>query len=186
MGQEKEYFTAFYDLAKVINASLEPERVFSEITRCVAEAMGVKACSLRLLDSRREKLLWAAAYGLSEGYIRKGAVVVKESGLDRKALLGSSVYLGNAQTDADFQYKDQARAEGIKSVLVVPLMLEDRAIGVMRVYTGKVRKFNQQEVKFLESAANLSAIAIENTRLHQRLRTDFDLALEHLHRLDDN
>ena len=127
-----------------------------------------------------------AYHGLSDGYIRKGPVLVAESGLDKKALKGKTIWLKNAQTDDDFQYKDKARAEGIKSVLVVPLMAEKKAIGVLRVYEAKERKFDEDETRFMEAVANLSAIALENARLHQALRKDYDLIIAHKDRIDDN
>jgi len=182
----QDYFKAFYDVAKVINASLKPEKVLEQIVRCVAEAMEAKACSLRVLDSKRERLLMGGSWGLSEGYVRKGPVLVKESGLDQQALQGKTVWLENAQTDKDFQYQGKAQAEGIRSVLVVPLMLGSKAIGVLRVYSAEIRQFDDDEVRFLEAAANLSAIALENARMHQVLRTDFDLLVAHEYRVDDN
>lgn len=182
----KNYFKALYDVAKVINASLKPEEVLAQIVRCVAKAMEVKACSLRVLDSNRERLLMGGSWGLSEGYIRKGPVLVKESGLDQNALRGKTVWLENAQTDQDFQYRGKARAEGIKSLLVVPLMLGKKAIGVLRVYSAEIRKFDDEEVQFLQAVASLSAIAMENARMHQVLRTDFDLLVAHEYRVDDN
>jgi len=184
--KEKDYFAALYDVARVINASLEPSRVLEEITKCVTQAMKVKACSLRLLDSRKKKLMMGAACGLSEGYIRKGPVLVKESGLDRKAIKGQVIYLRDAQTDKDFQYGAKAKAEGIKSVLVVPLLVGKKTIGVLRVYTNRVREFGDQEIRFMEAVANLSAISLENARLHKALQTDYDLLVEHKYRLDDN
>ena len=184
--KKKDYFSALYEVAKVVNASLTPSRVMEKIVSCVADTMKVKASSLRLLDSRRKKLLMGASRGLSAGYIRKGPVVVKESGLDQKALKGKTIYLKNAQTDKGFQYKGKAKTEGIKSVLVVPLMVEKKAVGVLRVYSEKVRSFNEDEKKFLGAVANLSAIALENARLHQALRQDYDLLVAHKYRLDDN
>jgi len=184
--KKKDYFSALYKVAKVVNASLTPSRVMEEIVSCVADTMKVKASSLRLLDSRRKKLLMGASRGLSAGYIRKGPVVVKESGLDQKALKGKTIYLKNAQTDKGFQYKDKAKTEGIKSVLVVPLTVGKKVVGVLRVYSEKVRSFNDDEKKFLEALANLSAIALENARLHQALRKDYDLLVAHKYRLDDN
>ena len=181
-----DYFGALYDVAKVINASLEPDQVLGEIVRCVAEVMRVKACSLRILDSAKRTLLMGASCGLSEGYIRKGLVLVSESGLDRKALEGKTIWIEDVQTDADFQYHERAKSEGIRSVLVVPLMLGDVAIGVLRAYTSEVRQFGEEEVRFLEVVANLSAIALENARMHQVLQTNFDLLVAHKYRIDEN
>jgi signal transduction protein with GAF and PtsI domain len=185
-GKEEHYFTALYEVAKVVNASLSPSQVLEKIVSCVAEAMNVKACSLRLLESRRKKLLMGAQFGLSDGYIRKGPVLVEESGLDKRALKGKTIWLKNAQRDKDFQYKDKAKAEGIMSVLVVPLMVEKKAVGVLRVYTKDERKFDADEIRFLEAVGNLSAIALEKARLHQALRKDYDLLVAHKYRIDDN
>ena len=60
-------------------------------------------------------------------------------------------------------------------MLVVPLMLGAKPIGVLRVYSSEIRKFDGDEIRFLEAVASLSAIALENARMHKGLRTDFDL-----------
>ena len=185
-GTEMEYFTALYEVAKVINASLDPERVLQEIARCIVEAMHVKACSLRLLDSRERQLVLGASYGLSDQYLRKGPILVEESGVDQKALQGETIYLHDVTTDHDFQYGAVAAEEGIKSILVVPLTLEQKVIGVLRVYSESTRDFTQQEVKFLQAVANLSAIALDKARMHQTLQTQCDLMKAHKYRIDDN
>jgi signal transduction protein with GAF and PtsI domain len=185
-AKDKEYFSALYEVAKVINASLDPRQVLEEIVKSVAETMKTKAASLRVLGSRRQRLLLGAYYGLSEGYLRKGPVKVSESGIDQKALKGQTVYLADAQSDPDFQYGDRAKDEGIRSVLVVPLKVGKQVIGVLRVYTAKKRVFDEQETRFLEAVANLSAIALENARLHQALKKDYDLLVANEYRLDDN
>jgi signal transduction protein with GAF and PtsI domain len=126
-GKDVDYFEALYDVARVINASLEPLKVLEKIVQCVVRAMGIKASSIRLLDSRERMLVMGAASGLSKGYVCKGPILIGESGLDRKVLKGRTVWLKDAQTAEDFQYGAMAQAEGIKSVLVVPLMLEKKA-----------------------------------------------------------
>jgi signal transduction protein with GAF and PtsI domain len=185
-GKKMDYFTALYNVAKVINASLELPQVLEEIVRCVTEHMRVKASSLRLLDPRKKKLLLAATHGLTTGYLRKGPVLVAKSGLDQKALKGQSIWIEDAQTDKNFQYGDRAKEEGIKSVLVVPLGVGKKIIGVLRVYTEKTQEFSANDIQFLEAVASLSAIAIENARLHQNLKTDCNLLTAYKFRLDDN
>jgi signal transduction protein with GAF and PtsI domain len=184
--KEKDYFTALYEVAKVINASLEPAEVLKKIVECVARAMGVKACSIRLLDARGKRLLMGAACGLSKGYLVKGPVLVKESGIDRKALGGRTIWIRDAQSDKGFQYSAEAKKEKIRSVLVTPLLVGKKAIGVLRAYTEEERKFDKQQIRFLEAVANLSAIALDNARLYNALKTNFDLLVEHKYRIDDN
>ncbi len=184
--KEMDYFTALYDVAKVINASLEPARVLEEIVRSVAEAMKVKAGSLRILDERKKRLILGAYHGLSSDYVHKGPVLVEESSIDQEALKGKVIWIEDAQTDPRFQYNDMARAEGIRSVLVVPLVVGTTAVGVLRVYTDDVKRFKEKEIRFMEAAANLSAIALDNARMHQHLRRERDLMAESKYRLDDN
>ena len=184
--KEIDYFTALYEVARVINASLDPSRVLEEIVKCAALAMHVKACSIRLLDSRKKQLVLGAAYGLSADYLHKGPILIKESGLDQKALSGETIWLKNVQSDKNFQYGAKARAEGIKSLLAVPLLLDKKAIGVLRVYSDRIYKFNDKEITFLKAVANLSAIALDNASLHNKLQTRFDLMTEHKNRIDDN
>jgi signal transduction protein with GAF and PtsI domain len=185
-GKDVDYFVALYDVARVINASLDPSKVLEKIVQCVVKAMGVKASSIRLLDSRRRTLVLGAANGLSKGYVRKGPILIEESGLDRRVLKGRIVWLKDAQTAKDFQYGSMAKAEGIKSVLVVPLMVEKNAIGVLRVYAEKVRQFRDDEIKFLKAVANLSAIALDNARMHETLQTRCALMAAHEYRIDDD
>jgi len=184
--KEKNYFIALYEVARVINASLDMTTVLEEIVKSVVEVLNVKASSIRLLDSKKRSLIMGAAHGLSKGYIRKGPVMVKESGLDQKVLKGELIWIKNAQTDPDFQYGAGARTEGIKSVIVIPLKTENKVIGVLRVYTSKIREFTNQEIQFLEVVANLSALALEKARLHKALQTNYDLLIAHKYRLDDN
>ncbi|MDP2268126.1 MAG: GAF domain-containing protein [Deltaproteobacteria bacterium] len=184
--KEIDYFTALYNVARVINASLDPALILEEIVRCVVSALNLKAAGFRLLDSRGKKLFLGASCGLSDHYLQKGPVLIEESGLDKSALLGKTIWLKDVQTDKNFQYRDMARKEGIKSVLVLPLSLASKVIGVLRVYSDKVRKFNIQEVRFLEAVANLIAIALDNARMHQKLQIDCDLMAAHKYRIDDN
>jgi len=184
--KEKNYFTALYDVVRMVHSSLDVSTVLQEVVKAVVETMGVKASSIRLLDARKKTLIMGASYGLSKGYIRKGPVLLKESGIDQKVLRGELIYIKNAQTDPDFQYGAGAKAEGIKSVIVAPLITAKKVIGVLRIYSDKVREFNAQEVQFLEALASLSALALDNARYHQVLQTNFDLLVAHKYRLDDN
>jgi len=101
-GKELDYFSALYEMAKVVNASLDPERILHEIVHFVTRTLAVKACSIRLLDTREKRLVMGAYHGLSADYVQKGPVLVEESGIDQKALKGETIYLKDAQTDRDF------------------------------------------------------------------------------------
>lgn len=184
MNKEQDYYHSLYQVAKVINSSLEPTQVLETIAGQVIQSMDIKACSLRLLDSQAQHLIMGASQGLSQGYLRKGTVQVSKSGLDQEALQGKkAVQVQDARTDPRFQYPEQARDEGLVSLLVLPLMVEDRPIGVIRAYSVEYREFTEEEIEFLHIIANLSAIALENAMLHQRLKLNCQLQEDYDYRL---
>jgi len=55
-------------------------------------------------------------------------------------------------------------------VLSVPMMLQEQAIGVLRVYTREVREFTEQEIEFLTALASQGAAAIQNARAYRQLQ----------------
>jgi GAF domain-containing protein len=76
--------------------------------------------------------------------------------------------------EAGFEYPDEAVLEGVRSVLVVPLRLKDRNLGVMRVYSVRARHFGPVSIHFLTSAADLVALAIENAELYAALQARYE------------
>jgi GAF domain-containing protein len=173
------YFTTLYRVARTVNSSLDVMQVLDTIVSGTVEALGVKACSLRLLGPDGKRLMFGAAYGLSAAYRAKGSVDVAHSQVDRLALAGERpIYIADATTDPQFQYPDQAREEGIISVLVMPLRVRDQPIGVLRVYTAEPHVFSEAELELVEAIASLSAIAIENGRLYERLDRDYRAAVD--------
>ena len=174
-----DYFRALRDVALVINSSLDLKEVLHKITEETAKTMGCKACTIRLLDSTGRFLLPSAASGLSATYMRKGPVEVKKSGIDSEVLAGKTIHLKDATSDGRFQYPESAKAEGLISVLSVPLTTDGKVIGLMRVYSDQEREFTPDEETFMQAVASISALAIANARLHEALRNNYDLMSKH-------
>ncbi len=179
----ERYFRTMATVAKVVNSSLEPASVLAAVAEQTALALDAKGCTLRLLDRSGKRLLPSAAWGLSKEYFRKGSVDLEKSEVDREVLAGKTIYIPNAQNDPRFQYGEAAKKEGIVSVLVVPLMVEGRAIGSMRIYSGSEHVYDDLEKDFLLAVADLSALAIENARLHQALKTDYEMLASYEQRI---
>ena len=59
---------------------------------------------------------------------------------------------------------------GARSIVNVPMVKDDKLIGVIGVYCQHVQPFSQKEVELVQSFASQAVIAIENTRLLNGLR----------------
>ncbi len=159
-------------------------QTLDRVTQSVAQAMGAKACSLRLLDDQRDELVIKSVYNLSDAYLRKGPILVDKSGVDREALAGKVVQIVDMTTDPRIAYPEDARREGIASVLCTSLSYQGHPIGVIRVYTDTPKTFTSFEIRLLQSIANQAAAAIENARLQEeaiekvRLQRQVQIAAE--------
>jgi GAF domain-containing protein len=170
---QRDYYKALYKAALTISSSLELNQVLQSIVTSITKAMQVKACALRLLDADTGQLRLSAVHGLSSEYLAKGPVNVVSSPIDSEALCGTAVLVADARTDTRFQYKDAARQEGLVSVLCVPLEVHGSAIGVMRVYTNTPTTFTDDDIQFLSVLASLAALAIENARLYENIKSSY-------------
>jgi GAF domain-containing protein len=164
-GKEVGYLQIFHEVSRAVLSVLEVETVLHLIAERIVRSLGIKASALRLLDEGTGRLELAASHGLSEKYLGKGPLFVDRS--IAGALRGQPVLVENAPADDRIQYQDEAREEGIASILSVPMVVRERVIGVLRIYTSEPRRFSQKEVDLISAIAEIGAIAIDNAKLFE-------------------
>ena len=74
----------------------------------------------------------------------------------------------DVSTERDYMYPDMAKKEGLCSLLSVPMMVRDKALGVINSYTSAPHVFTSEEVKLLQAIANQAVVAIEHTTLIEK------------------
>jgi len=168
----RDYYERVYEVVSVLNSERDPRALLHSVVESVAKATGAKACSLMLLTPDREVLLHSAAYGLSDWYLRKGPVRVGKIISD--VLEGKPIAVLDAATDERVLYREQAKKEGIASMLSVPMKLRGEVIGLLRVYTAKPCRFTKDDTDFVGIIANLAAIALENLRAYDIIQKDYE------------
>lgn len=169
---EERYYHRLYEVAAVLNSARTSEAVLHSIVENVAKALGAKGCSLMLLTPDRKLLHHVVDCGLSEKYLRKGPVSADKS--ISAALEGKPVAVLDTAEDERIQYREEAKKEGIASILSVPVMLRDETIGVIRVYTAEPCRFTMDDMYFVGAVANLGAIALENAKLYEAIHKDYE------------
>lgn len=164
-----ELFESLASVSQAINSTLSLDDALRVITREACQLMRARMCSLMLLDTTREWLDVRASYGAGRAYLQKPRLSASESLVGAVVRRRKPQQVENVQTSAVYQNVEVARIEGLVSLLSVPLVFGDEAIGALNVYTGQPYVFSNEEVRILSALAQLSAIAIERARLYERV-----------------
>ena len=96
--------------------------------------------------------------------------------LDRASLLGRSllertvVSSADAQAEPDPQLRDYARKRGLRAVLVVPLLRDDRVEGALVLTRAEPGLFAPSEIELVKAFADQAVIAIGNVRLFDEVQ----------------
>jgi len=170
LREHERQVAALFQSIQALSGTLELPRVLDELVRGVSLGLHAKGASIRLLDQPGQHLTMAAAYGLSQKYLDKGPVEVARSPIDQEALSGKPVIVQPSKDGERLQYPAEIEAEGIASILCVPLIGRGGRVGVLRVYGARPRFFNEKSISFVVAMAQQGAAAIENAVAYAALR----------------
>ena len=162
-------FESLASVSRTINSTLNVDEALRAITKEACELMRARMCSLMLLDETGKWLDLRASFGAGDAYIKKPRLATEDSLLGVVVRRKKSQQVANVQTDSRYQNVELARREQLVSLLSVPLIFSDQAIGTLNVYTARPYNFSNEEIKILSALAELSAIAIEKARLYERI-----------------
>jgi GAF domain-containing protein len=152
-------------VTRALSRSKDPEKIIQMTVESIKSALAVKGCALFLMNQRSNELDLAASTGLSKEYLNKGAVSALSSIAD--SLKDGPVAVYNVGDDPRIQYPEAAKKEGIASILSLPILVGDDAIGAVRVYTADKWEFTLDDVNFVQALAQIAGVLIEMSRLYK-------------------
>jgi len=168
LRQRINELTAVYNVTMMLADARDLEIVLQRTVRAVCEVMETKASSLRLIDYDRDELVIKAVYNLSAEYLGKGRIRLSQAEIDKQALASKGYeYVRNMGQDPRVLFPQEAKREGIVSMLSAGLRYKGKSIGVLRVYTAQERTFTQFQIDLMKAVAAQAAAAIEHARLVQ-------------------
>jgi GAF domain-containing protein len=169
---EYTYLSAFIRIIRAISSSLDLNEVLQLIVKSTCEMTGSKGCALMLLDEENQRLEVKSYYGLSDQYIEKGPISSDRSISD--TLKGKPIIIEDATSDPKVQYPQEAKQEGIASIVSLPIVLRERVIGVLRLYTPVPCRFTTDDIDFLSAIAIQSGLAIENAKMYEHVKANYE------------
>ncbi len=176
---EIQSFRILYEMTKDINSILDSEKLFDRIMDNAIENT----------KSDRGLIILKSETGLEIKVARNvdqeslsDLTNISQSIVEEVYATGQSLVTADANLDDRFKMRKSIVAYNIRSIMCVPLRIKNDIIGA--VYVDKqfdTYYFSPQNLKFLETFANLAGVAIENARLYEKVHREKEyLAKENL------
>jgi signal transduction histidine kinase/CheY-like chemotaxis protein len=91
--------------------------------------------------------------------------VVGRVGLERR-----TVQIPDVRADPDYQWHRARDLGGVRTLLGVPMLVDQRVLGVITLWRDEVEPFDEQTISLANTFAAQGAIAIQNVQLFQELQ----------------
>lgn len=168
MATKPDYFRSLSKLSKEFGTTKDEDKLLNLIVESAVKTMKAKAAVIFLMDEVTEKNTAVAQTGLSDKYIHAG--VGHAGKITPQLLKDGYIYFRDSTTDPRLTNHEMKKAEGLASLLTVPVMVKGKMLGILALYTSEIRKFTKDEIEFLSILAEQGGIAIENIQLLKKLR----------------
>lgn len=169
--KQREYQQgAISKLGQYALTDLELGALFQKATALIAETLEVEYCKLLELQLKDKFLLLRAGTGWKEGltgHATVGLELDSQAGYTLKS--DHPVIVGDSRTETRFSIPPLLRDHGVVSGMSVIIQGSGQPWGILGVHTKEHREFSENDVNFIQSAANVLALAIDRERNEEEL-----------------
>ncbi|MFC7764635.1 helix-turn-helix domain-containing protein [Leucobacter soli] len=170
---EQQQLATVAKLALELSSNLDIEFVLSTMLNQIRDLAGVPIAYIMMLDQSSSQLFMRASVGLTDPEYYGKVRLKLGVGLGGKAVeIGQIYYTDDYLTDERFirdsDVDDADLREGIRSVIGVPMLVEDQFVGLLCLADREVRTFSDSILDLLERLAQHAGRAVQNASLYER------------------
>ncbi|HKW87741.1 MAG TPA: GAF domain-containing SpoIIE family protein phosphatase [Candidatus Acidoferrales bacterium] len=168
-----EVLATMAEIGREINASLDLDEVLARAAAHIKRLIDYEIFAVLLLDENSNQLHFRFAIGHRQEVVENWRIPVGHGIIGAAAATGQPVRVGDVSKDPRYlNALDEVRSE-----LAVPLMVQNRVVGVLDIESRQLDYFTRDQKNILALLASRLSSAIENARLYERTRHQADTLL---------
>ena len=157
----------FYALVRVVDGIYRNEEDLGDILYFIlslaTELTDAKGSTIRVLEQGTFDLKVVSSYGLSQRYLKSGAIDFGKSVTE--ILQGDIIIINDFENDRRIQNLEAARQEGVSAFIGIPFTVNETTFSILRVYFPYKKVPTHEEMELLNSLGKLSCLAIERAAI---------------------
>ena len=155
-------YKTLLEIAAFVNSSLVTDQILQNVMKRAIELLKAERGFLMLLDENN-KLQFRTVYNLCKEELMQEDFKYSGTVANRVATSGIAEYTSDAQNDERFSKQESIRSLNLRSIVCVPLKIQDKVIGVIYLdSSSEGRLFFESDLYLFELFATQAAIAINN------------------------
>jgi adenylate cyclase len=188
LDEERLHLISLAGIGSVVNSSLDLSEVLCAVMDAIVSLTSAERGILMLKTEGAEpvELIPHIARNWEQESIEPSDLALSRTIIKRVFDEGLAILTTNAQADPRFDTQKSVITHNLRSILCVPLKVKGEITGVIyadnRMRTGL---FTRVQLELLTAFSNQAAVAIENARLYQSMRSSLEEVIE-LKSLMDN
>ena len=168
--RQRETAETLRDIGRVVGSSLELNQVLDLALEQIERVVAYDCAHFMLLDEEENTHLVAARRYFRQEEMMGTVIPLQELYFSHQAVkTGQPVVVGDTAELPAFN-PVPAEAKAIRSMLLVPLGVPERPLGVLSLLSLRPYQFGEQEQFLATQFAQQVMMAVENARLHQELK----------------
>ena len=173
LNMPAEILATLVEISEEINSSLDLDEVLQKTATLVKRLVDYEMFGVMLLDESTHRLYHRFTIGYGEQASKDWQIPLGQGITGTAAATGRAVRVADVREDPRYiNIIDSVRSE-----LAVPLIVKGQSIGVLDIQSTQLDYFTRDQQSVLTLMASRLAVAIENARLFERVRSQADTLL---------
>lgn len=163
------HLEALIDIARNLVTKRELGDLLQTVVTRAREIIPCRLSVIFLRQPHSQDLVLSASHGPDGPLPDSETISLADSAIGTAFRRRKTIEVFDLPKTEEHHFPHHIQAEGLVSMLACPIEFEGEAIGVLNVYTDYPHRFDDAEKRIFETLASLSAAAILNARLYQRI-----------------